>query len=198
MKILNIDDHALIRDGLKYILLELAENVECFAASNYAQAQAIIERELDFDLVLLDIGLPDIDGFEALEQIARRLPTTPIIILSASESPLNIQLAIQKKAQGYIPKSYDNAAILQAIRQVLNGEFFMPSLTPQTDSPKFTHRQTQVLALLAQGKSNKQIASELNIATNTVNIHITSVFKILGVNNRTEAAFFASQLHLNN
>ena len=199
MKILSIDDHALIRDGLKYVLQELADEVHYLTACDYANAEKIIKSQYDIDLVLLDIGLPDMGGFEALDKIAVQLPTTPIIMLSASESALNVQRAIQKGAQGYIPKSYSQAEMLQVIRQVLNGESFMPTMLQKNESAfitALTARQTQVLTLLARGKSNKQIANELNIATNTVGIHVTTVFKILGVNNRTEAAFLANQVTL--
>jgi len=197
MKILSIDDHVLIRQGLKFILQELAENVRYTAASHYAEAKQLISQSTDYDLLLLDIALPDINGFEALDKLIQLLPTTPIIILSAQEDSEIIQQAIAKGAQGYIPKSYNSEQMLESIQQVLNGETFIPHELLITEKilplVKLTNRQQQVLNLLAEGKSNKELAQLLNISLNTVNIHVTQIFKILGVHNRTEAALFANK-----
>jgi len=212
MRILSIDDHELIREGLQLKLTALADNVEVLSAADYKQAETLIRQYPNLDLILLDISLPDINGFIALKKLAEKLPTTPIVILSASESPDDINRALKGLAQGYIPKSYHSELMLSAIRVVLSGGTYVPSalFEPQTRfqqhdnakfSPKkkkgaFTKRQTEVLSLLIKGKSNKVISRELDIAVNTVGIHICAIFKVLKVNNRTEAAFKASQLGL--
>lgn len=212
MKILSIEDHELIREALQLKLMVLADDVEVLSAANYRQAEILVEQYPDLDLVLLDISLPDINGFVALKKLAQKLPTTPIVILSASESHHDINCALEGLAQGYIPKSYHGELMLSAIRVVLAGETYIPSsfLHPQTAAQQnlnppvsphrtrlaFTRRQKEVLSLLIKGKSNKVISRELNMAVNTVGIHISAIFKVLKVNNRTEAAFQARQLGL--
>jgi len=212
MKILSIEDHELIREALKLKLAVLADNVEVLSAANYKQAEILVEQYPDLDLILLDISLPDTNGFIALKKLAQKLPTTPIIILSASESHQDINRALESLAQGYIPKSYHGELMLSAIRVVLAGGTYIPpslfqpqttaqqSFSPQFSSDRinstFTKRQHEVLSLLIKGKSNKVISRELNMAVNTVGIHVSAIFKVLNVKNRTEAAFKASQLGL--
>lgn len=212
MKILSIEDHELIREGLQLMLMELAEDVEVLSAANYQQAEAFVAQSPDLDLVLLDISLPDIDGFIALEKLTEKLPNTPIVMLSASESHSDIKRALNGLAQGYIPKSYHGKLMLSAIRVVLAGGTYIPptllqaqntdqqtrhsQLSPRRTKRALTKRQQDVLSLLIKGKSNKVISRDLNMAVNTVGIHISAIFKVLNVNNRTEAAFKASQLGL--
>ncbi len=212
MKILSIEDHELIREALQLKLTVLADDVEVLSAANYRQAEILVEQYPDLDLVLLDISLPDINGLTALKKLAQKLPTTPIVMLSASESHQDINRALKDLAQGYIPKSYSNELMISAIRVVLAGGTYIPPtlLQPQATNqrmfdaqfsshrltPTFTKRQKEVLALLIKGKSNKVISRELSMAVNTVGIHISAIFRILKVNNRTQAAFKASQLGL--
>lgn len=212
MKILSIEDHELIRDALQLKLQVLADEVEVLSAASYTQAKILVEQYPDLDLVLLDISLPDTNGLIVLKELAQKLPTTPIVILSASESHYDMSRAFEGLAQGYIPKSYHSELMLSAIRVVLAGGTYMPpsllqpqittqqNFNPQISScrthPTFTKRQYEVLALLIKGKSNKVISRELNMAVNTVGIHISAIFRLLKVNNRTEAAFKASQLGL--
>ena len=204
MKILTIDSHPLISNGLKLTLFKLSNNIQYFAASHCQEAEHIINQQQGVDLVLLDISLPDMNNFISLKRIAEQLSTTPIIILS-SESLADIKRTMEGLIQSYIPKSYNNDSMLATIWLVLTGGRFNPLISENytlveevglSEAIKLTRRQKQILALLVQGKSNKLMAKELNIALNTVNIHVSAVFKILDVNNRTEAAFLANNLNL--
>jgi DNA-binding NarL/FixJ family response regulator len=202
MKILNIDDHVLIRDGVALIVQELAEDIQYLPASCYAEAEQLAIQHPDIELVLLDISLPDVSGFDILEKLTVQLPTVSVIILSGSESSADITRAMNASAQGYIPKSYSKDLMLSAIRLVLSGGIFIPPSVfqnNQLEMPKntlLTQRQQAVLNLLSEGKSNKIIARDLNMAVNTVGVHVMAIFKILGVNNRTEAAHQAIKMNL--
>ncbi len=204
MKILIVDDHALFRDGLCYVLNALEADITILEASDFECALKHTQDNNNIDLVLLDLNLPGKDGFTVLDSLTERYPALPIIILSASNQMVDIQRALDAGAMGYIPKDTTSAVMLNAIRLVLSGGIYIPSnfVQQQTQTHKnkcltgITPRQMQVLALLTQGLSNKVIAAQLGLAEGTVKMHITSIFKILGVSNRTQAVLASDKLGL--
>jgi DNA-binding NarL/FixJ family response regulator len=196
MKVLIADDHALIREALHAVLKELKRETVIFEASNSRQAMRIVEEHPDLSLILLDINLPDRDGFSVLGELRERDATIAIIVLSAVDDQDTVKRAFKLGALGFIPKTTEREVMLNAIQLVLSGGIYIPSEIldrEQTTSPRpanklptrellsdlgLTGRQMEVLALLMQGKSNKVIANTLNMGVPTVKNQITVVLKI--------------------
>lgn len=220
LKILIIDDHPLIREALHHVLTVLDGKLELLEAQNYAEAVAVADANPDLNLILLDLGLPDIDGFDALLQLRERYPETPVVVLSASEQPATVMRAIDAGAMGFIPKTSSNQLLLNALRLVLMGGVFLPievlhqhqgtpaqALERAAEATKsgeallpgavgLTARQAEVLALMVQGKPNKLICRDLSLAEGTVKIHVTAILKALNVSNRTQAVIAVGKLGL--
>ena len=206
MKILIVDDHALFREGLRYVLSELDDNVQVLESPTFEQATRYISDNPDLDLLLLDLNIPGEDGFVTLNLLSKKYPALPTVILSASNQRSDIQRALDAGAAGYIQKDTTSKVVLNALRLVFSGGIYVPpemvqqDLTQKTDdvakSASLTPRQIDVLALLARGYSNKEIATEINVTAATVKMHITSIFRSLGVSNRTQAAMVAEKLGL--
>jgi DNA-binding NarL/FixJ family response regulator len=205
MKVLIVDDHGLIREALHSVLKELRPDSVILDASNSRQAMRLVEEHPDLSLVLLDINLPDRDGFSVLDDLRDRYATVAIIVLSALDDQDTVKRAFKLGALGFIPKTTDRELMLKAIQLVLSGGIYIPSeildreetmsLRPADklsareylDGLGLTGRQIEVLALLMQGKSNKVIANTLNMGVPTVKNQITVVLKALKVASRTEA-----------
>ncbi len=214
MKILIADDHELFRDGLRHVLTQLDGTVSIVEASDYPQAIALTETEADIGIVLLDLGMPGMPWSEGLQSLRKTLPSdVPVIVLSASDDRRHVLQAVNLGAAGFIPKTSSSRVMLSALKLVLSGGVYLPPAlldqsgesglaegggTPsQENSASFlTPRQREVLALLGQGKSNKEIARVLQLAEGTVKLHVTAILKALNVNNRTRAVVAASQLGL--
>jgi len=210
MKFLIVDDHALIREALHAVLKELKREAVIFEASNGRQAVHIVEEHPDISLILLDINLPDRDGFSVLRELRDRYATIAVIIISSSNDQDAVKRAFKLGALGFITKTTAREVMLNAIELVFSGGIYIPSeileetTSPQLtnklatrDSPKdlgLTDRQIEVLGLLMKGKSNKVIARTLKMAVPTVKNHITVVLKALNVTSRTEAAIKAGKM----
>ncbi len=207
MKILVVDDHVLIRQAMQGVLKKLRRDAVVLDASNSKQAMQIIANHPDLSLILLDLTLPDRDGFSVLAELRERYPTVSIVVLSAVQDPANVMKALDLGALGYIPKSAQSDVILNALRLVISGGIYVPPeiLARQEVSifaPRqpggdpsgvlpadvgLTNRQLDVLALMMHGKNNKTICRMLNLAEPTVKNHVTAILKALKVSNRTEA-----------
>jgi len=219
LKILVVDDHPLIRQALRQVLMALDDKLEFLEASNCPEAVDLVAHNPDISLILLDLTLPGSDGFEALRELRERHAAVPVVVLSASDQPEIVTRAIDGGAMGFIPKTSSSPILLNALRLVLAGGVYLPpevlhrsSLggtasvsTPfpvaarELRNPReigLTERQAQVLALLVQGKPNKLICRELILAEGTVKIHVTAILKALNVTNRTQAVIAVSKLGL--
>ena len=201
MKFLLVDDHALFREGLKYILPQLDAALELAEAGSCEEGLRLLADQPGVDLLLLDLGLADGNGsLGCLQRFRQADPTLPIVIVSANESRETITAAMATGASGYIPKSSPSALVIQALRLVLAGGVYMPpTLVDATADlavagPALTPRQKEVLDLLAQGLPNKTIARRLGMAEGTVRVHVTAIIKHLDANNRTEAVSKAIRL----
>lgn len=210
MKVLIVDDHALIREALHGVLKQLKRDAAIFEASNSRQAMRIVDEHPDMSLILLDINLPDRDGFSVLRELRDRYATIAIIILSSSDDQDTVKRAFKLGALGFIPKTTEREVMLNAIKLVFSGGIYIPSaILEETTSSRpanrlatrdplkglgLTDRQTEVLALLMKGKSNKAIAKTLNMAVPTVKNHITVILKALSVTSRTEAVIKAGKM----
>ena len=202
------------------MLTALDAKFNLIEAEDGAAALAAVAGNPDLDLVLLDLALPDIDGFDALAQLRERHPGVPIVVLSASDQAETVMRAIDAGAMGFIPKTSSNQLLLNALRQVLSGRVYLPADvlhrhhgTPEhslqlaaaaqrsggTLAPRdigLTARQAEVLALLVQGQPNKLICRGLDLAEGTVKIHVTAILKALSVSNRTQAVIAVGKLGL--
>ena len=209
MKILMIDDHHLIRDGLRPVLEQLAEPGEAVAvleAASLAAALELAAAHPDLDLALLDLHLPDVTGFDALERLQQGQPGLPIVLMSGDNDPAIVRQALDHGALGFIPKSSSRKVIVSALRLVLSGGTYIPREAMQAPAAGATRvpgpagdlgltpRQAEVLALLLAGKSNKVICRELNLAEGTVKNHVAAVFKALDVTTRVQAVIAAAKL----
>ncbi len=196
-KILIADDHPLVREGIKHVLEKIDDEPLILQASNFADAEKIINQKNDFDLILLDLNMPQMNGVTSLIKLRQQLPCTPIVIISASDDINDIRGAINNGANGYIHKSSSNEVMLNALLLVLSGGLYLPpqwNVSTEKNITPLTHRQKQVVALLAVGKANKEIAKEFSISDKTVKAHLSEIFKRLEVSNRTQAVHQARQL----
>ena len=203
MKILVVDDHALIREALRGVLLELKPEAGVIDASSCREALELAQANAaELDLVLLDLGLPDGDGFDTLGELRDLYPAVAIVVLSASKDRDSVTKALDLGALGFIPKSASRAVMVSALQLVFAGGIYVPPEILQRPkapvsapvsapmSPSelgLTERQIDVLALMMQGKSNKAVCRELDLAEATVKNHITAILRALKVTNRTEA-----------
>lgn len=207
MKILVADDHALFREGLRYVLAGLGSDVEIVEARDGAEALALAAGRRDLDLVLLDLAMPGVDGFAGLHALRKHIPAVPVVILAASEDSADVRLALNSGAMGFIPKSSTSSVMLSALRLVLAGGVYLPpaflersarpgtaSVAPTLESLGLTARQRDVLRLLGEGQSNKEIAQALGLVEGTVKLHVSAILKALNVDNRTQAVIAAARL----
>ena len=204
MKLLVCDDHALFREGLELVLGQLDPKAELVGVGDAETALARVADDDGLDLVLLDISLPGMDGFEALQRLRTEHPEVPVVLVSASESPDDVRTALGQGAAGFIPKSTRGAVLLRALELILSGGVYVPPLmmesesapTPRRSGPvdTLTPRQEEVLRLLAKGLTNKDIARVLGIAEGTVKSHVLRLYEVLEVTNRTEAAMRMREL----
>lgn len=191
MKILSCEDHDLLREGLHQVLQALPESPSLLEASTAAEALEVLEREGDIALVLLDLGLPDVDGLDLLTQLRDRYPATGVAVFSGSTRASDVRAALDRGAQGYIPKSASRDELLEALRQVLAGEVFVPpALLEAAQSIATTHltpRQREVAELIVRGLTNREIGDVLGIRMGTVKNYVEAILGVLEVSNRTEA-----------
>src|SRR5262244_782707 len=212
MKILVVDDHVLIRQAMQGVLKKLRRDAVVLDASSCWQAKEMIAGHPDLGLILLDLTLPDRDGFAVLAELRERYPAVSIVVLSAVQDSANVVKALDLGARGYIPKSAQGDVILNALRLVISGGTYVPPeilaraelsapRPPPGNRPSvspadigLTARQLAVLALVMQGKNNKTICRMLNLAEPTVKNHVTAILKALKVSNRTEAVIAVNQM----
>ena len=202
MKILVVDDHALIREGLRQVLRGLEDDVEVLDAGSCARAFEMVEQEPELDLVLLDYHLPDMNGLEALDVFARKHPELPIIVLSGSVNPRVMQQVMDKGAAAFLTKSGMSDELLSVTRLVLAGGVHVPpplalSVADEgsaaLSAPLFTPRQEEVLQLLLDGYTNKEIGRLLYLSEETVKNHVSSILRGFGVTTRTQAVLAANR-----
>jgi DNA-binding NarL/FixJ family response regulator len=203
MKILIVDDHALIREALHGVLQELKPEAGVIDASSCREALQLAQAHAgELDLVLFDLSLPDGDGFDTLGELRDLYPAVAIVVLSASQDRDSVTKALELGALGFIPKSASRAVMVSALQLVFAGGIYVPpeilhrpqeTVSAPVSAPMspselgLTERQIDVLALMMQGKSNKAVCRELDLAEATVKNHVTAILRALKVTNRTEA-----------
>jgi len=204
MKILIADDHPMFRAGIRHVLMQLGDRVELIEADDHSSVLAQLQENNDVNLLLMDLSMPGMQGLQALRLVTQKYPALPVVILSASEERVDMQRSLDGGALGFIQKSANAEVMLHALRLVLAGGMYVPpalvqgSLASTMTLPSHKHeeltpRQSTVLTLVIEGKSNKAIATELGLTEATVKAHITAVFKALRVSNRMQAAIAAGK-----
>jgi DNA-binding NarL/FixJ family response regulator len=219
MKCLVVDDHELIREAMRGTLAQLEGGAVILEASDSREAMRVIEDQPDLDLVLLDLNLPDRDGYSVLVELRKTHPSVSVVVMSAQQDHDSVLKALNLGALGFIPKSAPRKVILGAIQLVISGGIYIPpQALPQEEarptttefpvsgrhegtapppSPAelgLTERQLDVLVLMMQGKSNKAICRVLDLSEPTVKAHVSAVLKALKVNNRTEAVIAVNEM----
>src|SRR6185312_6153088 len=218
LKVLVIDDHPLVQEGVAAALESLGHDTRVMSARDAEQGMAMAAANPDLDLVLLDLALPGMSGFNLIGKLHERLPSLPVVVLSALEDPENVRHAINAGAMGFVPKSAATRVLIEVLQQVLEGNVTVPialqsvgqpvshtlpgaasgspgsAATAEPDVALLTLRQLEVLSRVCQGKTNKQIATELGLSEKTVKAHVTAIFKVLGVVNRTQAVLVARRV----
>lgn len=183
-----------------------SEPLDIVEAGDFNQVLTMIRGGEEFDVALIDLSMPGMDGFSAIGAVRRSAPDIYLVVVSASEEPQTVRKALDAGAHGYICKSAGSASMMEGIRSVLEGDTFVSPHIIVPDAPAagemdgerlqslLTPRQRDVLGMLRQGKSNKEIARDLNLAEITVKLHVTAILRSLGCENRTQAAILAAKM----
>ena len=208
MEILVVDDHQLIRTGLREMLPLRFPNSRIYEADTGETALELAQAQ-HCDLAVADLFMPGETAFSFLRQLCDACPELPVVVLSASENAAHVRKCIDYGASAFVPKAAPQDELIGAIETALAGGVFFPSLSEQAyaadDAPALdldavtdalTERQLEILALVAQGKSNKQIARECNCSDNTVKVHVSAILRALDLNNRTQAGILGQRLGL--
>jgi DNA-binding NarL/FixJ family response regulator len=214
MKILIVDDHALVRRGMHYVVKEGFPDAEVTEAESAAAALEHVNGGADVDLALVDVRMPDLDGLELLRALKADRPEMPVIMLSTYDNAPYVKRALADGASGYLLKDATPEDLSQAITVALSGSGNV--LSPRVIQNLFeeheaagrdasaangrrgeynlTQREHDILELLAEGRANREIAQRLYLSEKTVKAHLAAIFRKLGVTNRTQAAMMAVQM----
>jgi len=190
-KILVVDDHAIVLDGIKSLLADI-ENIEIAATATNATEALTLLKQTKAELVITDINMPGMDGLEFIKTIRSDFPPTKIIVLSLHDEPHFVRNIMKLRVQGYILKNDASSELVEAVYRVLAGKTFFSSkisqvMMEQINSPAsenlLTEREIEIIKLIAEEKSNKQIAEKLFISERTVETHRKNIFRKTATNN---------------
>ena len=217
MRVLFADDHTLVREGILPFLKELAPKVEVLEAEDLSGAVSKGSSCRDLDLILLDLRMPGMNGLSGISVFTKSHPGVPVVILSGHYNRKDVNAAIDAGASGYISKNIGGVAMINALRLVLSGKKYLPpdlssenktqedpSIFERTGSadtaeavdPKFstlTLRESEVLRMLVDGLTNKQIANDLGLQEITIKIHVRNIYRKIEVHNRAQAVKYTLQ-----
>ncbi|MGY6697068.1 MAG: response regulator [Roseinatronobacter sp.] len=204
MRLLIADDHKLLRDTLSSYLAQHAD-IEIVTAAEVSEVIDLIRASEAFDLVLLDYDMPGMQSLQGLRKVIDQDDAPPVALISGIAPHDIVERAFQMGARGFLHKSMPASSLLNAIRFMALGERYIPvdfltseqgqlaplSMTPQNDAAKLTPREAEVLRALCDGLTNKEIARDLQLTEPTVKLHVKTLYRRLGVSNRTQAAMVA-------
>jgi DNA-binding NarL/FixJ family response regulator len=202
IRVLVVDDHLVVRKGVRALLMD-ADTITVVGEAGDGLEAVTEARRLRPQVILMDLKLPRLDGVEAVRAILAEQPDVGIVVLTGTDGDQHVLAAVEAGALGYLAKTSEREEFLLAIARVARGEIWLPPrltrkllahLKPRSGGglpEPLTGRETGVLNLLAKGRTNQQIAQELNIAEATVRTHVSHILDKLGVGNRVEAALHA-------
>jgi DNA-binding NarL/FixJ family response regulator len=208
IRVLIVDDHALFRRGLM-LVLESEEGIDVVGEAEDGDEAIARAEELAPDVVLMDVRMPTMSGIEATRRLAESLPTTRIIMLTVSDEEDDLYEAIKAGATGYLLKEISIEEVADAVRAVMQGQTLIsPSMASKliaefanlsklanqrssVPAPRLTDRELDVLRLVAQGMTNREVADQLYIAENTVKNHVRNILEKLHLHSRMEAVLYA-------
>jgi len=218
LQVLLADDHALFRDGMRYVLQQLSEQVYIICAGDFAETLRQAEANPGLDLALVDLNMPGSDGVASIRIFHHRFPGIPLVVVSGSEQRAEIECVMEYGAMGFISKMSSGKMMVNALRVVLDGGiYFPPQLLTQSDAEPglqeisqteierssllgnkhgLTKRQLEALQYLAEGLSNKEIALKMNLAEGTIKVHVAAAYQVLQVSSRMDAVRKAQKLGL--
>lgn len=206
-RILVVDDHPLVRDGLRSLLAVTFPDCDILEAAGVEEACTVLAAHGDCDLVLLDLNMPDATRLSGLVQLRQAFPMVPVLMVSGSFDRALVQEALSAGAAGFLPKSMKRDGIVAALHLVMAGEIYIPDTgleeTPasaeeaqiRTRIDSLTPQQKVVLHHLVHGRLNKQIAHDLDVSLTTVKAHVSAILQKLGVFSRTQAVILANRVH---
>jgi DNA-binding NarL/FixJ family response regulator len=197
IRVLLIEDHFLARIALQSVLSGHAQ-IQIVGEASDGEAGIAMFRSLRPDVVVLDLRLPRVSGFEVIVHIRREVPNARIVVLSNYQGSEDIYRAVQSGAMAYLTKDASGEELLTAIQSVHRGLRYFPHITldrlaERMPAVELTPRESEVLTCITKGMSNKEIAEELGIAEKTVRIHVSSVLDKMGARDRTQATIYALQ-----
>lgn len=207
MRVLIADDHAMFRDELSAQLEKINPEFIILQASNFNQALKFIENDNRIDMIIMDLDMPDTNWEEALKELKSKAPEAKFVVVSAGEEAGAIRKSLELGVSGFISKRSEQEVLLQALQLILEGGTYLPPSVLQASgsaivqdrrctgtAKTLTNRQNQVLNLVAQGLSNKQIAYEMGVSEATVKLHINALLRSVGATNRTQAVIMAQKM----
>lgn len=204
IRILIVDDHAVVRQGLK-MFLGLDPELEIIGEAVDGKQALQMAREIKPDVILMDLLMPVMDGIQATAAVRAELPDTEVIALTSVLEDSSVVGAIRAGAIGYLLKDTQSDELIRAIKAAADGQVqlspraaarLMREVRTPENPETLTERETDVLRLLAEGKSNKEIANQLSIGEKTVKTHVSNILSKLNVSSRTQAALYAARIGL--
>ncbi len=200
MKILIADDHDLLKDTL-VLFLQGEGNIETVTASDFDGAISIVDTKGPFDLVMLDYNMPGMNGLEGLKKALAYNGGQTVALMSGIATRAVAEEALALGAAGFVPKTLSAKSLVNAVRFMAMGEQYAPidfmtqeeEAAPNPLAEKLSRRELQVLEGLSQGKSNKEIARDLDLQEPTIKLHVKTLYRKIGAGNRTQAALIAKQ-----
>lgn len=194
MKLLIADDHELVRDALVGLLQQDEPDMDVVGVKDLATVLQALKSHQSFDIVLLDLRMPGMNGLSGVQKVIEAAGPTPVALMSGAASRADVKSALELGARGFVPKTLSARSLINAVRLILWGETYLPSsfMTNESavvgteDGTSLTDREHQVLKELRHGNSNKEIAKALGIAETTVKLHVRSISDKLNARNRTD------------
>lgn len=215
LQVLLADDHALFRDGMRYVLQQLSDQVDIICAGDFANTLKQAEANPGIDLALVDLNMPGSDGVTSIRIFHQRFPGIPLVVVSGSDQRSEIEWIMEYGAMGFISKMSSGKEMVSALRIVLNGDVCFPpqllgnapviradnnvadeksSLHPNKHG--LTKRQLEAMQYLSEGLTNKEIAMRMNLAEGTIKVHVAAAYQVLQVSSRLDAVRKAQKLGL--
>jgi two-component system nitrate/nitrite response regulator NarL len=203
MRILLADDHPLFADALRTLIERNLQPAGLTVVGSITATHRALTAGPRYDLAILDLHMPDGNGFEGIKDTLERFKDTPIVVISGAASAGDVRRALQLGARGFLPKTLPSKALAAALQVIISGGTYVPAEYAEESEPAppaspapagLTPRESEVLKLLTVGRANKEIGRELGLQEITIKLHVRNIFRKLGVRNRVEAANAARRL----